>query len=290
MAFEALTTTETGAGKAIIQALMRKIKNNFDALFGILGTLAGSDIPNGSFEVDSTGSGIPDGWTLFTYPGGSVARDIATVAHGEASLKLVHPGGVGNGGGYATSDYVACNQLEKIALKFIHWSTAAGMKNQVIIYWYTAAKVACATPSITIYDSTANPTAATSFVKAPLPPSTARFFKVRVVGGESSVDVAGSAYFDGLELTMTTDQVLYATSVSTLGAVGTEAFLGSQGTNVTYNAGSSYAGSGLKYSGTSTGAYTISAISPAGTWQARGTVSYSGDANEFVSTLFLRIS
>lgn len=299
MPFEALTTTETSAGKAIIQALMRKIKANFDALFGILGTIAGSDIPNGSFEVDSTGLGTPDGWTLFTYPGGTVERDTATVAHGEASLKMVHPGGGGNGGGYATSDYVACNQLEKLALKFIHWATAAGMKNQVIIYWYTAAKVACATPSTTLYDSTANPTTATSFVKEALPPATARFFKVRVVGGESSVNVAGTAYFDGLELTMTTDQVLYATSLAALGAVGTYAFLGFATTGaLSYSAGSTYAGSSLRYAGVFSFANDASSgigpqasgSAPSGTWRAVGTVSTSGDLGASAATTFLRIS
>lgn len=203
MSYESLSSEETGSGRAIVQGLMRKIRANLDYLYGVFGTLAGSGVPNGSFEVDSDADNVPDSWTVATYPGGTVARDTAAPSHGGAALKMVHPGGVGNGGGYAVSDYIPCSEVEPVVLQLLHHATAAGMKNQVIFYWYTAAKVACATASTTVYDSTVNPTSATLLVLGATPPATARFFKVRLVGGESSVNVAGTAYWDGVGLLKT---------------------------------------------------------------------------------------
>lgn len=200
MAFSSLSTAATAAGAAITQFLLRQIKDNFDFLNGALGTIASITIPNGSFEVDSDANGTPDNWIKTTYPGGSVTLDAATPGHGATGLKMIHPGGAGNGGGYIVSDYVPCAEVIPIILDLIHWSTAAGMKNQIIFYWYTAAKVACATTTTTVYDSTANPTTPTKIHCGAVPPSTARFFKVRLVGGESSVNIAGSAYWDGLSL------------------------------------------------------------------------------------------
>lgn len=227
MAFISLDAGELVQDKPFTTDLALQIKDNFDALNGSLTSLASSDIPNGSFEVDSDSDGLPDNWTRATYPGGTVERETTTVAHGEASIKMVHPGGGGNGGGYATSDYVACSEFYPVVLQMIHWATAAEMKNQVIFYWYTAAKVACAVPSTTVYDSTANPTTATLLICGATPPATARFFKVRLVGGESSVNVAGTAYFDGAARTALYSPTLLNISEGTLAEqtlTSTEAF------------------------------------------------------------------
>lgn len=91
--------------------------------------------------------------------------------------------------------------------------------------------------------------------------------------------------------------------VTTLGAVGTYAYLASSG-NASFTAGTTYAGSGLRYSGfqsntinvsqsgcppsfsASGGAANGSGGTPSGTWQAMGTVS-AGSASS-TATLFIR--
>lgn len=232
MAFEALTNTETAAGKAIVQALMRKIKTNFDALFVAVDTLSSNNIPNGSFEVYDAVTDTPVNWVLPPpYPGGSVARDTATPTHGAAGLKMVHPGGAGNGGGTATSDFVPCSELAPVVVEMIHYATAADMNNQVIFYWYDKNKVACATPSTTVYNSTTNPISAALLICGATPPATARFFTIRLVGGESSVNVAGTAYWDGLKLLevnpsriVASETSLAVQSVANIGWVDADSF------------------------------------------------------------------
>lgn len=78
-----------------------------------------------------------------------------------------------------------------------------------------------------------------------------------------------------------------------LGAVGSYAFLAQASANVAITAGTTYAGSGLRYGGvfgTSSGVASVTASggTPAGTWRAMGTAGAASGQNS--STLFLRIS
>jgi hypothetical protein len=116
-------------------------------------------------------------------------------------------------------------------------------------------------------------------------------------GGVSSL-TAGT----GISISASTGAVTVSV-VTTLGAVGTYAYLASA-SNASITAGSTYAGSGLRYSGfqsntlsasesgdppvinVSGGASTGSGATPSGTWQAMGTVS-AGSANT-TATLFIR--
>lgn len=95
-----------------------------------------------------------------------------------------------------------------------------------------------------------------------------------------------------------TTQVLSATAGASLGAVGTYAFLSRPAFSVTTStAGTTYAGSSLRYAGaisqysTGSGA-SISASAPAGTWRAMGYANsqYTCGAVWENGTLFLRIS
>jgi hypothetical protein len=83
---------------------------------------------------------------------------------------------------------------------------------------------------------------------------------------------------------------------TTAGAVGTYAWLGSNGVQ-TFSAGSSYAGSGLRYAGagqygwgfTGTAYSTTRGGTPAGTWRAMGSCG-TGYSTVSPSTIFVRIS
>jgi hypothetical protein len=196
VAFEPITAVEILAGKFAKTSIFSKIRNSLDFLNGALGSLGVVDVPNGSFEVDSGGTGVPDNWTLSTYPGGSGSTDTVTPAHGAKGVKLVHPGGVGNGGGYWESDYIPCSPQAPQVIGVIHRASAAGMKNQVIIRHFTAAKTTISDE--TVYSSTTNPTASTQLLLGFTPPTTGRFYKVKLVGGYTDTDVAGTAYFDGV--------------------------------------------------------------------------------------------
>ncbi len=132
------------------------------------------------------------------YPGGSSGLETTNPADGSKALYFTHPGGAGNGGGYGDFDYVPVSEFRSEILSWIHWATAAGMKNQVIVRFYDKDKVYLS--SMTLYDSTSNPTSPKLMAGEFVPPADARFMRVRVVGGESSGDVARTAYFDGVRI------------------------------------------------------------------------------------------
>lgn len=196
MGYEAITVDEIAVGQPIRPAMV-KAKNNFEYLYGQTG--GPPKLPsNGSFEMDTDEDGIPDNWTRSLYPGGVGGLETATPAHGSSAAYFTHPGGAENGGGYLESDYMECSSVETYWLYFIHWATAAGMKNIVRIVYYTAAKAAISTEDV--YSSTSNPTSATLFCDTFIPPATARFMKIQTIGGYTDTNVAGTAYFDGLWL------------------------------------------------------------------------------------------
>jgi len=198
MSFVSLTDAEIAVDKPITQSLFQKIKDNFDSLNGYIAGGGSAGVSNGSAEIDSDADDVPDGWTASEYTGGTIGIYTTAPEHGAAAFYMTHPGGAGNGGGTFTSDYVACDDMMTVSVDFIHWATAAGMKNQVNILWYDEDKVALGTPSTNAYSSTSNPTSATRFQRAVVPQSGARYYRVQLVGGYTDTDVTGTAYFDGV--------------------------------------------------------------------------------------------
>ena len=113
----------------------------------------------------------------------------------------------------------------------------------------------------------------------------------------------GDGTWQTISLSPTTAQVLSATAGASVGAVGTYAFLnGRDGRYASFTAGSTYAGSSLRYAGLSAGIYEYGSqgpmywstgATPAGTWRAMGTAIPFHDSNAYshiTGTLFLRIS
>lgn len=195
MAWDPIDEAELNPGYPVLKH-MRKAWNSLLWLYGQLGTAVADGIQNASFEVDSDGGGVPDGWDWSTYPGGAIAIDTTTPAHGTQAVKITHPGGAGNGGGTLTSDYVVCDQLVQQFVGFIHWASAAGMKNRVQVKYYDKSKVLLSTE--TLYESTANPSSARYYMCGFTPPSNSRYFKLVLSGGVNDTNVAGTAYFDGV--------------------------------------------------------------------------------------------
>lgn len=171
--------------------------DNLNFLNGQIGSLAADDILNGSFEVEGA-TGIPANWERTLFAGGAGAFETANPMHGEQGYKFTHPGGGGNGGGSLESEYFAIGEIRNLILAWMHYVSAAGMHETVEVKYYTATQVFISTQ--TIYDSTSNPTTATNYQLPLVIPATARFIKVKVIGGDDNVDVAGDSFWDGIRI------------------------------------------------------------------------------------------
>jgi hypothetical protein len=196
MAYTALTDAETATGAPVTQTLWRKVKDNFSYLLsGIATSGVSAVVLNGSFEIDSNADGIPDTWTRSLYAGGSSQLNTSGPMHGSKMVALIHPGGAGNGGGYFESDYVLMSELHPRWIGWLMYSSAAGMKNEVLVRAFDKDLTEIGSGTA-IYSSTANPTTPTYCIRQYTPPANARFIKLRMIGGKSDTNVAGTTYFD----------------------------------------------------------------------------------------------
>jgi hypothetical protein len=195
--YEAITEGEILRKKPLRTGFLRKIKNALDYFYTNVGETEG--VVNGSFEIDADGDGVPDRWELNLFPGGSAAFYTTAPAHGAQSWSCTHPGGAGNGGASLTSDYIPCSTNLNYVLSVVLWATATGMKNKVQLQYYTKAKVANGSP-VDLYNSTANPTSATQKLFGFKPPASSAYYKIILVGGHTDTNVAGTAYFDDVQI------------------------------------------------------------------------------------------
>lgn len=161
-------------------------------------------ISNGSFEADTDADGVPDGWVFTAYAGGTVDMDrydadtnpTPDTRHGAASLRMVSPGGAGNGGGYAeTADFFEAADGQALDVAFSLKSTAAGAHLKAELLWHGADKGLIAANAL--YDEqAANPAAWIDVrVKAAVPAG-ARFAKLRLYGCVDDNPTAATVRFD----------------------------------------------------------------------------------------------
>lgn len=197
MPFDPILSSEYQPDKPVVGVggFGEKVAKNLGYLNSLVGSLTNSDVPNGGFELDSDGDGVPDSWTWSAYAGGTISIGTTTPLHGGAYVKIVHPGGTGNGGGYIHSDYMPCSEFSPEIIHVLWRANVPTMRNKIAIRWYDAAKVYLReTP---VYNNAANnPTSGTPMFFGALPPSSARFFRVALYGGIDNVDQAGTTYFD----------------------------------------------------------------------------------------------
>lgn len=196
MAFVSLDPADIAGGQPIDEDLMAQIKENQDSLNSAIGTLATTDIPNGNMEIDSDSDDTPDSWAVTTYPSGTQTLETSSPLNGTQSMKFTHPGGGGNGGGYADSDYLPCGNQNPFKISWLLKSSNTTMRNQVDVRWFDKDKVYISTTNL--YAPTASPTTTQAFHGIAAPPSTARFYRVRITGGLTSVSTAGTTVFDSV--------------------------------------------------------------------------------------------
>ncbi len=195
MAFTAITAGEVAVDAPLTAELGDKIKDNFDYLYALSGDVI--DVPNGTFEIDADADGIPDNWTRSLYAGGSGAFDTTTPAQGAQSYQFTHPGGAGNGGGYLESKYLPISEYVSPLVQFALKCSAAGTKVVCRIRYFDKDKVDLSSDE-DIYSSTSNPTSWTLKTLWGVPPATARYIKIRLIGGLNDTDVAGTVDFDAV--------------------------------------------------------------------------------------------
>ena len=210
MAWTTLTKTDAAhdAGKPVTKDLLiDPVIDDLNYLFDEV-ALSAAAVKNGSFENGTVGANqTPASWTWTAYTGGTRAISSTTgeQSHGQNGVKITHPSGGSNGGGYLTTDdFIPCT-VQKLV--FIAWemkvSAANGAQNKVTIFWYKKDQTASAvTTSNVIYDDTAGPTSWTQCMSGAQPPSDATFFKIRVTGGDSATDPGSSTdiFFDNVRL------------------------------------------------------------------------------------------
>lgn len=118
-----------------------------------------------------------------------------------------------------------------------------------------------------------------------------------LVSGTNIKTVNGNSLLGSGDLAVTTPaaDILNAIAGAALGDVGTYAWLSRSVANTAITAGTTYAGSALRYDGNrnpnSGGSVTHPATTggtPSGTWMAMGTINNAGST--FTATLFLRVS
>jgi hypothetical protein len=157
---------------------------------------SGGLVPNGSFEVDSDSNNVPDGYTLSSSAGASNSLDNTQSTSGSWSMRFTSTGS--GGGNIVTTDFFPVNDVDQLRVNVDMFSTVAGVRNIVRVEWYDVSQVSISNTDA--YDSTSNPTSWTTQNLFATPPSGARFAKLRLIGIDASVALAGITYFDNLSV------------------------------------------------------------------------------------------
>jgi len=156
-------------------------------------------IPNGSFETDEDANNQPDNWDTVTYTGGTATLDTSDQIHGGKSMKFIS---TGNGGGYiTTSSFFEVSELQDIIFLADIKSSVADVRNLIQILWFDKDQTALGAASSTLYDeATLNPTDWSTFRTSVLPPTDAKYAKLRLYGCHESDSTSGTTWYDNVRV------------------------------------------------------------------------------------------
>jgi hypothetical protein len=149
---------------------------------------------NGSFEDGGTG------WTITDYSGGSHAFSTSTRHHGDTSLAFTSTV-LANGGGDALSnEFIPVAEDRTYRVDAILSASVANVSARMQVVWYDAAQSQVS--AVNVLDLTNAPTSGTHHSSPMTAPATARFAKVKVIGGVPGAGAAtGTIFFDDLSFT-----------------------------------------------------------------------------------------
>ncbi len=216
MGYNPILSSEVDVDSPGKAELFQKIKENFDYLYSK--SAMSGDVLNGSLDLDTDADGVPDNWTLNLYPNGAGEFDESTPSHGVRAFKFTRVSGSGNGGGYLESSYIEISPLDNEAISVDIKSSVAGIKNIVKIRYFDKDKTYISDENV--YNSTSNPTSWTKYYFTLTIPSTARYYKIQLIGGYTDTDVAGIAYFDNVRRYIKTNQSLLKTTYGEVSGYG----------------------------------------------------------------------
>ncbi len=157
---------------------------------------AGGLVPNGSFEIDTDADLVPDGYTLASEAGAVNALDTSESTDGAQSFRFTSSG-VG-GGSLVTNDFFPVNDADPLRVNVDLRSTVAAVRNIVRVEWFDVSQISISNTDA--YDSTVNPLTFTTQNLVVAPPAGARFARLRLIGIDPSVALAGSTFFDRLSV------------------------------------------------------------------------------------------
>lgn len=181
---------------AAINAALAALNSNVQVLID-------EGVANGSFELDQETSGQPDRWTLTDNNGGThqLASTVTSeVAHGVRALECVT---TSTGWVEALHDeFQPCQPGERIQLEFALRATVSTIRvrGQVLLYDISQNLIATST----LYDeNSGNPSTFKKFggperQKAITVTGSPRFYKPKLIAGETSGGVPGSVFFDNV--------------------------------------------------------------------------------------------
>jgi hypothetical protein len=152
---------------------------------------------NGSFEFDFDGDGEPDEWDVEDFAGGSHSLDTTNDLHGATALACVTT--VGGGYVQATSDQFipVAGGVEHVEQMGVVEVLTAANRVRFQILWYDDAQTTVV-GTAAIFDATVNTGGVFQVRGEAIAPSTARYYKTRLIAGESGGSTASTILFDGI--------------------------------------------------------------------------------------------
>jgi len=159
---------------------------------GAVGQDVSGLIPNGSFEIDTNGDGLPDGWDIIDYTNSTNLLDSTTQTDGVYSWRFTAADANG-GGNITTSDFFPVNGVNNLTVTWDMISSITGLNNIVRVSWYDATLAFISSDNL--YNTTTPPLVWTTFQVSQAPPPTARFAKLNLFGVEVGTG-PGSTWFD----------------------------------------------------------------------------------------------
>jgi len=156
---------------------------------------------NGSFEIDEDNDGQPDNWTISPYSGSAIAITSTIVTDGTKALEF-NTGGVGSGGGTATSAKLPVTEGSAVSVSFSFYATNATTTNTFQIKWYDENNVLKSTSTVTMPASGSVPTSWTGYQEVITADAAATQGEIVLTGISSGgSNLSSKAYFDGIEIT-----------------------------------------------------------------------------------------
>lgn len=151
-------------------------------------------VRNPSFEAGTTG------WTTAAYTGGTVATNAANDMNGATALAMTSTS-IANGGGEAiATGYTPCSGGMSLDTVAMVKASASGQSAKLSVIWYDDAKAQISEAAA--WTSTSVPTVATPVGDRVVAPATARYARLKLVGGVPASGTAfGTVYWDGVLLT-----------------------------------------------------------------------------------------